>query len=39
MLTIKRLGTGLSPIYYDLIIGRKAKQLIKKDELLTWEKL
>jgi len=39
MLTIKRPGTGLSPIYYDFIIGKKASQLIKKDELLTWEKL
>ena len=39
MVAVKRPGTGISPIYYDLIIGKKVRQHIKKDELLTWEKL
>ncbi|MHA2244572.1 MAG: N-acetylneuraminate synthase family protein [Candidatus Hodarchaeales archaeon] len=37
MLDIKRPGTGISPIYFFLIIGRKAVETIKQDQLLTWD--
>lgn len=34
MLSIKRPGTGLSPIYLQELIGKKTKKPIKKDQLL-----
>lgn len=33
----KRPGTGISPKYYELIIGRTLKTDIQYDELITWE--
>jgi N,N'-diacetyllegionaminate synthase len=37
MLTYKRPGTGISPRFFDLVIGRAAKQDIAEDTTLTWE--
>ncbi len=37
MLCIKRPGLGIHPHLTDKIIGRKAKQLIKADEWITWD--
>ena len=37
MLTYKRPGTGISPRFFDLVIGRSAKQDISEDTTLTWE--
>ena len=37
MLTYKRPGTGISPRFFDLVIGRTAKQDIPEDTTLTWE--
>jgi len=39
MIIIKRPGSGIKPKYLNKIIGRKAKDDIKKDELITFEKL
>lgn len=39
MLKIKRPGTGIMPKFLNEIIGRKAKENILKDELMTWEKI
>lgn len=36
MLKIKRPGTGIKPKFLDKIIGKTAKEDIKKDELITW---
>ena len=37
MLTAKRPGTGISPKYFDIIIGRKALVSIKEDDLISWD--
>jgi len=39
MLDIKRTGTGISPKYFNQVVGKKTKEGIKKDELINWEKL
>jgi N,N'-diacetyllegionaminate synthase len=39
MLAAKRPGTGLALKYFDKIVGRIAKEDIKKDELISWEKI
>ncbi|MBW1768325.1 MAG: N-acetylneuraminate synthase family protein [Deltaproteobacteria bacterium] len=39
MVAAKRPDKGISPIYYDLIIGRKARRDIHEDEYLTWESI
>lgn len=36
-LTYKRPGTGISPLYWDEIIGKKIKKDLKKDSILDWE--
>ncbi len=36
MLTFKRPATGISPIYLEIVLQRKAKKTIKKDQILTW---
>ena len=36
MLSIKRPGTGISPKFYDIIVGRKARIDIMEDEPITW---
>lgn len=33
----KRPGTGISPIYTDIVIGRAVKTNLKEDTILTWE--
>ena len=38
-ITIKRPGTGISPKYFDVLIGKKAKKDIDKDEILTFDKI
>ena len=37
MLAMKRPGTGLGAEYLDIVVGRKARQLISKDMLIKWE--
>ena len=37
MLDVKRPGTGIEPKYMEMIVGRKAKENIRKDELVTRE--
>ena len=33
----KRPGTGISPKYIDIVIGRKSKEDLKEDTILTWD--
>lgn len=37
MLTIKRPGTGIEPKHIIKVVGRRAKEDIKRDALLTWQ--
>jgi len=39
MLTYKRPGTGISPRFFEQVIGRVARQDIPEDTTLTWEML
>lgn len=39
MIDIRRPGTGIQPIHYDDILGKKSKVYIPKEEPLTWEML
>ena len=39
MIAIKRPGTGIEPKYLNVVIGKRAKRDIKKDEVLKWEDL
>jgi len=39
MLTIKRPGTGILPKYINQIVGKAAKEDIKKDSLIKWEQI
>jgi len=39
MLIIKRPGTGIQPKYINDIVGKTAIKDIKKDEIITWEKI
>ena len=34
---VKRPGTGIEPKYFDQVLGKKAKQDIKKDRVITWD--
>lgn len=34
---VKRPGTGIAPKYFDQVLGKKAKQNIKKDRVITWD--
>jgi sialic acid synthase SpsE len=36
MISAKRPGTGVSPLYADQLIGKRANRDIKKDEVVTW---
>ena len=36
---VKRPGTGIAPDLAHLVLGRRAKQDIQADEVITWEKL
>ena len=33
----KRPGTGISPVYTDIVIGRKVTRDLKEDTILTWD--
>lgn len=33
----KRPGTGISPVYTDIVVGRKVVRDLKKDMILTWD--
>lgn len=37
MLTVKRPGWGIPPKFWDTVLGRKAKQDIAEEEVITWE--
>ncbi len=37
MITVKRPGTGISPVFWNDVIGSKAKRDICEDEILTWD--
>jgi N,N'-diacetyllegionaminate synthase len=39
MLTWKRPGTGISPRYFEMVVGRTASDDIPEDTTLTWEML
>jgi sialic acid synthase SpsE len=39
MLAIKRPGTGISPKHFEALVGRRVVAAIKKDELITWDKV
>jgi len=39
MLTMKRPGTGISPGFFDHLVGRRAARDIAKDEIITWAML
>jgi len=39
LLAIKRSGSGISPKYIDGLVGKKAASDIKRDELITWDKI
>ena len=39
MLTAKRPGTGMPPKYTQSLVGRKVVSNIRKDELITWDKV
>jgi sialic acid synthase SpsE len=39
MLAMKRPGTGISPRDLYKVLGKKAKQQIDEDEILTWDKI
>lgn len=39
MLSIKRPGTGIEPKYIELIIGRRARRNILKDEIIGWDQV
>jgi N-acetylneuraminate synthase/N,N'-diacetyllegionaminate synthase len=37
MLDVKRPGIGIAPKYIDIIVGKKAEENIRKDEIVTWK--
>tara|TARA_Y100000590_G_scaffold470736_1_gene669012 strand:- start:8305 stop:9309 length:1005 start_codon:yes stop_codon:yes gene_type:complete len=39
MITTKRPGTGISPIYFKKVIGKYLKYKLKKDHILKWKDL
>jgi len=39
MIDIRRPGTGIQPIHYDKIIGKKAKKNINREEPISWDML
>jgi N-acetylneuraminate synthase len=39
MLTYKRPGTGVSPVHWDDVIGRKVARDLERDHVLVWEDL
>jgi N-acetylneuraminate synthase len=39
MLTYKRPGTGVSPVHWDEVLGRRAARRLERDHVLQWEDL
>jgi N-acetylneuraminate synthase len=39
MLTYKRPGTGVSPMHWDEVIGRRTARDLERDHVLQWEDL
>lgn len=39
MLTYKRPGTGVSPVHWDEVIGRRLARALERDHVLQWEDL
>ena len=39
MIEVKRPGTGIEPKYMKMVVGKRAKINIKKDDLITWNEL
>lgn len=39
MLAIKRCGFVIKPGYFDRLIGKKARNLIKKNQAVTWNSM
>jgi N-acetylneuraminate synthase len=39
MLTYKRPGTGVSPVHWDSVIGRRAARTLERDHILQWDDL
>jgi sialic acid synthase SpsE len=39
MLTYKRPGTGVSPVHWDAVIGRKVVRDLERDHVIQWEDL
>jgi len=39
MLTYKRPGTGVSPVHWDDVIGRRVTRALERDHVLQWEDL
>ncbi len=37
MLSVKRPGTGISPVNYEMLIGKKARVDITEDDILQWD--
>ncbi len=33
----KRPGTGISPVYTDIVVGRKVVRDLEEDTILTWD--
>jgi len=39
VLTYKRPGTGVSPVHWDAVIGRRVARDLERDHVLQWEDL
>jgi N-acetylneuraminate synthase/N,N'-diacetyllegionaminate synthase len=39
MLDVKRPGAGIETRYFDFILGKKAREGIRSDELIDWDKI
>ena len=37
LIAIKRPGTGISPVFFEKIIGKKLKKNKKEDEIIFWK--
>ena len=36
-IVFKRPGTGISPVFADIVLGRKVKSDLEEDTVLTWD--
>jgi len=39
MISILRPGIGIAPSFLELVVGRRAQQVIKRNEPITWDKI